>query len=99
MAAGPRRARGHPPDVAPRTVGAADPWYAASVKITLAIVGRLKEAYLKAAEDEYVKRLRPYCTLAVVEYKTVEMEKDNFFEANKIGEERRLPQESKCALI
>ncbi len=72
MAAGPRRARGHPPDVAPRTVGAADPWYAASVKITLAIVGRLKEAYLKAAEDEYVKRLRPYCTLAVVEYKTVD---------------------------
>ncbi len=42
------------------------------LKITLAVVGRLKEAYLKAAEDEYRKRLRPYCGLEVVEYKTVE---------------------------
>jgi 23S rRNA (pseudouridine1915-N3)-methyltransferase len=42
------------------------------VKITLAVVGRLKEDYLRAAEDEYRKRLRPYCTLDVVEHKTVE---------------------------
>ncbi|MDQ3364205.1 MAG: 23S rRNA (pseudouridine(1915)-N(3))-methyltransferase RlmH [Myxococcota bacterium] len=33
------------------------------------MVGRLKESYLVAAEDEYRKRLRPYCTLTVVEYK------------------------------
>jgi 23S rRNA (pseudouridine1915-N3)-methyltransferase len=39
------------------------------LKVTLAVVGRLKEAYLTAAEDEYRKRLRPYCTLAVVEHK------------------------------
>lgn len=39
------------------------------MKITLAVVGRLKEAYFVAAEDEYRKRLRPYCTLDVRECK------------------------------
>ena len=42
------------------------------MKITVAVVGRLKEEYLRAAEDEYVKRLRPYCTLDVTEHKTIE---------------------------
>ena len=37
------------------------------MKVTVAVVGRLKEAYLQAAEDEYRKRLRPYCTLTVAE--------------------------------
>jgi len=37
------------------------------MKVTVAAVGRLKEPYLVAAEDEYRKRLRPYCTLAVQE--------------------------------
>ena len=39
------------------------------MKITVLAVGRLKEAYLVAAEDEYRKRLRPYCTLDVREVK------------------------------
>jgi 23S rRNA (pseudouridine1915-N3)-methyltransferase len=39
------------------------------VKLTLAVVGRLKEAYFLDAEAEYRKRLRPYCTLAVTEAK------------------------------
>lgn len=39
------------------------------MKVTVAVVGRLKEAYLVAAEDEYKKRLRPYCSLATVEHK------------------------------
>lgn len=39
------------------------------MKLTVAVVGRLKEAYLAEAEDEYRKRLRRYCTLAVVEHK------------------------------
>lgn len=39
------------------------------MKISLLVVGRLKEPYLVAAEDEYRKRLRPYCTLTVGEYK------------------------------
>jgi len=37
------------------------------VKVVVAAVGRLKEPYLVAAEDEYRKRLRPYCTLSVHE--------------------------------
>lgn len=39
------------------------------MKITLAVVGRLKESYLVEAEDEYRKRLRPLCTFTVTEYK------------------------------
>ena len=39
------------------------------MKVTLAVVGRLKESYLLEAEDEYRKRLRPFCTLAVHEAK------------------------------
>ncbi|HEX7838074.1 MAG TPA: 23S rRNA (pseudouridine(1915)-N(3))-methyltransferase RlmH [Kofleriaceae bacterium] len=39
------------------------------MKVTVTAVGRLKEPYLVAAEDEYRKRLRPYCTLAVHEAK------------------------------
>jgi 23S rRNA (pseudouridine1915-N3)-methyltransferase len=32
-------------------------------------VGRLKEEYLRAAEVEYCKRLRPYCRLDVTEHR------------------------------
>ncbi len=39
------------------------------MKISLLVVGRLKEPFLVAAEEEYKKRLRPYCTFAVVECK------------------------------
>ena len=39
------------------------------MKVIVAVVGRLKEPYLVAAEDEYRKRLRPYCTLTVHEAK------------------------------
>lgn len=39
------------------------------MKISLLVVGRLKEAYLVAAEEEYRKRLRPYCTFTVAECK------------------------------
>lgn len=42
------------------------------LKVTVAVVGRLKEDYLRAAEDEYRKRLKPYCGLEIVEYKTIE---------------------------
>jgi 23S rRNA (pseudouridine1915-N3)-methyltransferase len=38
-----------------------------SLKIRILAVGRLKEEYLKAAEAEYLKRLRPYCQIAVDE--------------------------------
>lgn len=39
------------------------------MKIHLAAIGRLKEPYFVAAEEEYRKRLRPYCTLTVHEAK------------------------------
>jgi len=39
------------------------------MKITVAVVGRLKESYLADAEREYLKRLRPYVTVAVHEAK------------------------------
>ena len=42
------------------------------LKVTIAVVGRLKEDYLRAAEDEYRKRLKSYCSLDVLEYKTIE---------------------------
>ncbi len=38
------------------------------MKITVAAIGRLKEPYLVAAEAEYEKRLRRYCTLAISEH-------------------------------
>ncbi len=39
------------------------------MKLTLAVVGRLKESYFVEAEAEYRKRLKPFCTLAVSEAK------------------------------
>ncbi len=39
------------------------------MKLTLAVVGRLKERYFVDAEDEYRKRLRPFCSLWVTESK------------------------------
>jgi 23S rRNA (pseudouridine1915-N3)-methyltransferase len=36
-------------------------------KITIISVGRLKEDYLKAAEEEYIKRLKGFCDLKVIE--------------------------------
>ena len=39
------------------------------MKLHLAAVGKLKEPYLVAAAEEYIKRLRPLCTLVVHEVK------------------------------
>lgn len=39
------------------------------MKIFVGAIGKLKEPYFVAAEDEYKKRLRPYCTLTVHEAK------------------------------
>jgi len=40
------------------------------VRVDIVAVGRLKERYLREAEAEYHKRLRPYCTLSVTEVKS-----------------------------
>jgi 23S rRNA (pseudouridine1915-N3)-methyltransferase len=39
------------------------------LKITLGVVGKLKESYFLEAEAEYLKRLRPYGTVKVAEHK------------------------------
>jgi 23S rRNA (pseudouridine1915-N3)-methyltransferase len=39
------------------------------VKVHIAAIGKLKEDYLVAAADEYLKRLKPMCTLVVHEAK------------------------------
>jgi 23S rRNA (pseudouridine1915-N3)-methyltransferase len=39
------------------------------MKILLLVVGRLKETYFRSAEAEYLKRLRPYCKLEIIEAK------------------------------
>lgn len=39
------------------------------MKLTLSVVGRLKEAHLVTAEADYTKRLRRYCTFALDEHK------------------------------
>ena len=39
------------------------------MNVRIAVVGRLKERYFVDAEAEYLKRLRPYCTLTVHEAK------------------------------
>lgn len=42
------------------------------MKITIRVIGKLKESYFKKAEEEYLKRLRPYTSLSIVEYKDEE---------------------------
>ena len=37
-----------------------------TMKITIACVGKLKEKYLTAAMEEYVKRLQPFCKLEII---------------------------------
>ncbi|HEU5138758.1 MAG TPA: 23S rRNA (pseudouridine(1915)-N(3))-methyltransferase RlmH, partial [Bacillales bacterium] len=37
------------------------------MNITIAAVGKLKEKYLKQGIEEYIKRLRPYAKVGVVE--------------------------------
>ena len=39
------------------------------MKVIIAAVGKLKESYWIDAQDEYLKRLRPYATVSVVEAK------------------------------
>ena len=39
------------------------------MKVTVVVIGRLKEKYYQSAEAEYLKRLRPYARVSVVEVK------------------------------
>ncbi|HET6613102.1 MAG TPA: 23S rRNA (pseudouridine(1915)-N(3))-methyltransferase RlmH [Kofleriaceae bacterium] len=44
------------------------------MKIGIYAVGKLKESYLQAAEAEYLKRLRPYARVTVVESRTDDLQ-------------------------
>ena len=46
------------------------------MKVTVVAVGRLKEAYWKDAAAEYLKRLRPYATVDVVEVPDRDVSRD-----------------------
>lgn len=56
--------------------------------ITIITVGNLKEKYLKAAEEEYLKRIKKYNNIKIIEVKE-ETEKEDFInlenEAKKIS--------------
>ncbi|MBW6468076.1 MAG: 23S rRNA (pseudouridine(1915)-N(3))-methyltransferase RlmH [Coriobacteriia bacterium] len=54
------------------------------MKITLVAVGRLKEAYWRDAAAEYLKRLRPYATVEVIEVPDRDVTRD---EARALSEE------------
>ena len=50
------------------------------MKITIITIGKLKEKYLVDAANEYIKRLKPYVTLQIMELpeqRTVDLECDN----------------------
>lgn len=45
-------------------------------KIRLIFIGKTKERYLQEGIAEYIKRLRPYCKLEIIELKDEGMEKE-----------------------
>lgn len=45
-------------------------------KITLVAIGKVKEKYLKEGISEYVKRIKPYAKLEVIELKDQGLEKE-----------------------
>jgi 23S rRNA (pseudouridine1915-N3)-methyltransferase len=64
------------------------------MRVTLLAVGRLKEAYWREAAAEYLKRLRPYATVEVVEVPDRDVTRD---ETRALAEEaadieRALPE-------
>lgn len=58
------------------------------MNIKIICVGRLKEKYLKMAQDEYLKRLSPYAKVEVIEIKDEDI-KENFSESEvELAKER-----------
>lgn len=48
------------------------------IDINLIVVGKIKEKYLQDGIDEYLKRIKPFCNL-----KLIEVKESNFFETDK----------------
>lgn len=50
------------------------------MKIKIIALGKIKEKYLKDGIDEYLKRLRPYTPLEIVELTPIEIKDENLVE-------------------
>ncbi len=47
------------------------------MKIKIIALGKIKETFLKAGIDEFLKRLRPYASVEIIELQPVEIRDDN----------------------
>jgi len=50
------------------------------VNIRIVALGKIKEQFLKDGIDEFLKRLRPYCSVEIVEIAPIEMADENLIE-------------------
>ena len=50
------------------------------MKIKIIALGKIKEKYLKDGIEEYLKRLRPYTTLEIIELLPIEIKNENLTE-------------------
>ena len=50
------------------------------MKIKIIALGKIKEKYLKDGVEEYLKRLRPYTTLEIIELMPIEIKDENLIE-------------------
>ena len=50
------------------------------MKIKIIALGKIKEKYLKDGVEEYLKRLRPYTTLEIIELLPIEIKDENLTE-------------------
>lgn len=54
------------------------------MKIRIICVGKIKDSFLESGINEYIKRIKPYCQIEIVEIKDEKMsEHPNDFEINK----------------
>lgn len=51
-----------------------------SMKIKIIALGKIKEKFLKDGIDEFLKRLRPYANMEIIEINPVEIKDDNLVE-------------------
>ena len=55
------------------------------MKIKIIALGKIKEKFLKAGIDEFLKRLTPYATIEIIEIPAIEIKDENL--TNKVLEE------------
>lgn len=65
------------------------------MNIKIIAVGKIKESYLKAALDEYTKRLGAYCSLSLIEIPAQEIKDEALCEKYKTAEAQKILQNIK----